>query len=146
MKATQDRQFVCGLYCVSLAHVLIQLLVLLLLKSRQFNLYPYILALFLYVLCTHRQESGVRKFAIQRVKGICGISDVLQFASVQDMVHFFTLHPFEIGVKLKPMNVTEHYQLQQLPNGSTPHGAHSCSQVSMVLLASGLSCTYVCAI
>ena len=98
-----------------------------------------------YVLCAHRQESDVCKFAIRRVKGICGFSDVLQFASVQDMVLFFTLHPFEIGVKLRPMNVTEHHQLQQLPNGSTPHGDHSCSQVSEVLLASGLSCIINCA-
>ena len=34
---------------------------------------------------------------------------MLQFASVQDLVQFFTLHPFEIEVKLRPMNVTDHY-------------------------------------
>ena len=78
-----------------------------------------------------RQENGVCKFAIRQMKGICGISDVLQFASVQDLVHFFTLHSFEIGVKLRPMNVTEHYQLQQQQNGSPPT-TYSNSQVSGV--------------
>ena len=79
----------------------------------------------------HRQENGVCKFAIRRMKGICGISDVLQFASVQDLVHFFTLHSFEIGVELRPMNVTEHYQLQQQQNGSPPT-TYSNLQVSDV--------------
>ena len=34
---------------------------------------------------------------------------MLQFASVQDLVQFFTRYWCEIGVKLRPMNVTDHY-------------------------------------
>ena len=83
-----------------------------------------------FPLYTFRQENSVCKFAIRQMRGIFGISDVLQFASVQDLVHFFTQHSFEIGVKLIPMNVTEHCQFgQQLSNGG-PLCARPLSQVS----------------
>ena len=65
-----------------------------------------------------RKKDIVTKLAIHRIKSICGFSDILQFPSIEDLVHFFTLHSFGIGVKLKEMNVTEHYQLQQQQHGS----------------------------
>ena len=67
------------------------------------------------------------KIAIHRMKSICGFSDILQFPSIEDLVHFFTLHSFGIGVKLQEMNVTEHYRLQQQQHGSP---VYSDSQVS----------------
>ena len=78
-------------------------------------------------LCMFRGENKVCKFAIRCVKGLFGISDVLQFASVQDLVHFSTLHSIEIGVKLRPMNVTDHQKQKKQKKM-----VHSDSKVSEV--------------
>ena len=58
------------------------------------------------------RNEGVKKYRIFHVKGLYKFPDMhmLQFASVQDLVHFFTLHPLPVvsGVTLRPMNVTEY--------------------------------------
>ena len=58
------------------------------------------------------RNEGVKRYRISHVKGLYKFPDMhmhmLQFASVQDLVHFFTLHPLVSGVTLRPMNVTEY--------------------------------------
>ena len=80
-----------------------------------------------------REGRGVSKLTIRHVKGFYGLNDLLQFVTIQDLVHFYTLHSFEIEVKLKTMNVTEHYKLRRQKYRSVNIPAvKSDSQVSEV--------------
>lgn len=80
-----------------------------------------------------RNES-VNKYRIFKCKSLYKFSDmpVFQFASVQDLVHFFTLYPLDSGVTLRPMNVTEYYMKlkEQIRKGAP--AVESDSQVSDV--------------
>ena len=78
-----------------------------------------------------RKENRTIKHAILHVRGLYGLDEVLQFVSVQDLVHFFTLHTFDIGVKLRPMNVTDHLKQKKQEKMDAPE-VHSDSKVSEV--------------
>ena len=80
-----------------------------------------------------RNES-VNRYRIFNIKSLYKFSDmhVFQFASVQDLVHFFTLYPLDSGVTLRPMNVTEYYmKLKEQKRMGAP-AVESDSQVSDV--------------
>lgn len=82
------------------------------------------------------RSERVTKHRIFHVKGLYKLSNVhiLQFASVQDLVHFFTLHPLDSGVTLRPMNVTEYNYMKHKEQIRMCHvpAVESDSQVSDV--------------